>query len=212
MAYEGNRAAEKLPPAGHAVMALGLYLRARHVGALCMGMLMVGVILFTPLGSYLVPRTGVSVFDLETPLRLYATAFLAAFPCAALGPGALHVERCARASWPLLHLGGGVALVAVGALTLIVGCTVVSVPRAPVLLAFLLLTGLSVVASAFVGPSGWTMAAGYSTLCALLGSRGDWWALLVREPSAVSWLLAGALLVGALACHAAFASHADGDD
>lgn len=100
----------------------------------------------------------------------------------------------------------------VGALTLIVGCTVVSVPRAPVLLALLVLAGLSILATAFVGPAGWTMAAGYSTLCALLGSPHDWWAVLVREPDAVLWFLAGALLVGALACHVALASHADGDD
>lgn len=179
---------------------------------MALGLLVTGVILFTPVGSLLVPRTDLSMFDLETPLRLYATALLAAFPCAALGPGALPVERSSRVSWPVLHLGGGVALIALGALTLVVGCTLVSVARAPIVLAFLVLTGLSLLASAVVGPSGWTLAAGYSTLCAVGGSPERWWAALLREPETSTWVLAGALLLGGMASHLVLTPRSADDD
>jgi len=160
-----------------------------------------GRVLFTPVGSLLIPRADLSTFELETPLRLYATALLAAFPCAALGRGALPIERSARAWWPALHLGGGGALTALGALTLAVGCTVVSVARAPIVLAFLILTGLSLLASAIVGPSGWTLGAGYSTLCAVGGSPGKWWAVLLRDPAPGTWALATVLACAGLASH-----------
>jgi hypothetical protein len=183
------------------VTVLGLYLRSRSLPGLLLGMLVIGAVLFTPIGSYLVPRTDLSVFDLETPLRLYATALLAAFPCAAVGVGSLPVERSAHATWPVLHLGGGLILIAVGALTLSVGCAVVSVERVPVVLAFLVLTGVSLIASAFVGPAGWTLAAGYSTLCAVLGTPDTGWAVLMHPPQTTTWFLAGALLVIGMACH-----------
>lgn len=191
---------------------LSLYVRARNLPALAAAMLVVDIVLFTPVGSLLVPRTDLSMFDLETPLRLYATALLGAFPCAALGAGALPVERSARISWPALHLGGGVALIALGAVTLAVGCAAVTVARPPIMLAYVLLTGLSLLASAVVGPAGWTLGAGYSTLCAFGGAPDTWWAVLLRDPTPGTWLLSTGLVLAGLAAHLALTPRSPDDD
>ena len=86
-----------------------------------------------------------------------------------------------------------------------------SVEVAPVVLAFLVLTGLSLAASAVVGSSGWALAAGYSTLCATLGTPDTEWAVLMRPPQGTTWALAATLLVIGLACHLTFSRESGAD-